>query len=337
MSENDLEIDLDIDLDSADDADQATQVVSAFADAPEKPKGLFVFEPDGDIAYQALLQAGIACHRACLGSEVMAAAQDRRLTGVILAPSADEELRELFVRALRGRFGSIPLIFLSPSAHNPEAVHELQRQGATAVLAWPLPPPSVLVPTLESLTQGSLTRTGDLPPRGSPQATQELGLLSRKLERMEAKAKPREDSVSREVFEQAVKEVAEKQAENTSLRSELTMFRERIQMLEERLARLSNDLAALTQERDELRAKLAQKPSGPVMNAQGHQLLMSLKKIGESVDPFLWGLEQAIQFLEELQLEAGDHRAPSLNAHLRSLKLVRVLLERLRERTRDIG
>lgn len=351
MSENDLDLDLDIDV--SDDDEQATRMVpmpfapEPEAAAPARPEGIFIFEPDGDQAWRALSGMGIHGQRASLGSDIMAAAQDGRLTGVIVAPGVDAELRELFVRALRGRFGGIPVVYLSDEAHDPQALAMMRAQGASAVFPWP-PERAQLVPVIRQLMAGAPGGQA-LPEKGSAAASSELKLLTRKLgnvdkaelaarhQAMQSGAQPAAPTeVPRVVFEQAVREVAERSAENTSLRSELTIFRERTQMLEERLSRLTKDLSALTHERDELRARLVDLPTGPQLNLEVQERLESLKKIGDSVDSFLWGLEQAIQFLEELQFEAGDQRAPSLNAHLRSIKLVRVLLERLRERTRGM-
>src|SRR5690606_3385507 len=96
------------------------------------------------------------------------------------------------------------------------------------------------------------------------------------------------------------------------------------------------DLAAMTRERDEMKLKVDRlEESTDAAKAEG-EVVASLRKIGQSTDSFVWGLEQAIQFFEDLQFEAGDKRAPSLKGHIRSLKLVRALLERIRDRLHQL-
>lgn len=340
MTEHDLDLEIDLDDDDPEPSHTGPTLavpLGAEGRAAGGGKELFIFEPEGDATWHTLSDMGLRGIRATLGSDIMAAAQEGRLAGVLISPAVDTELRELFVRALRGRLGNVPVVYFSTDSQNPEASALMRAQGASAVCAWP-PEPAQLA----SLVRQLMDVSSSAPVPAAASSADELKLLTRKLEkidssRMGAQATPAEvPAVPRPVFEQAVRDVAERSAENTSLRSELTLFRERARLLEDRVGRLNNDLSALAYERDELRARLVDSPTVPQLNPELQEKLESIKKVGDSVESFLWGLEQAIQFLEELQFEAGDQRAPSLAGHLRSLKLVRVLLERLRERTRGI-
>jgi hypothetical protein len=333
MGSNDpMDLDLVVDLEGLDDPD-ATRVRSL--DDAAGP-GIFVFEPESDAATDALKRTGLKVQRATMGSEMMAAAQKRSLQAVIVAPGADPELRELFMRAFKGKFAHVPVIYLSELYDDPKEQAQYRYEGAVACLPWPLPPARDVLAALGQLTQSAIEVESDLIVEpGSDGEKAELDVLKRKVAALEGRKRPDPAAAAR--VKQEAARAQEHQREATSLRSELTLVRERSQMLQDRIDRLINDLASVTKERDEVKLRLQKKasdPTAPVVRET--DVVKSLRKIGQSADSFVWGLEQAIQFFEELQFEAGDKRAPSLKGHVRSLKLVRALLERIRDRLHEL-
>lgn len=327
MTADDDFLDLDFAVDLAEDDAEATRLA-----APTGPSaGIFVFEPVGESATVALTSAGLKVHRATMGSEMLAAAQKRDLQAVLVSPTTDAELRELFMRAFRGRFENVPVIYLSAQANDPREQMQARHEGATAVLPWPLLPPKQLVEALQSFVQTPV-EVVRLEEEVAVEADEELRVLSRKVAALERHQR----SVSLEELERARRDAEEREREATSLRSELTLVRERSAMLQDRIDRLVADLAAITRERDEMKLRLDDIAESSSEPSGGNDAIHSLRKIGQSTDSFLWGLEQAIQFFEDLQFEAGDKRAPSLKGHIRSLKLVRALLERIRDRLQQL-
>ncbi|MCP4502842.1 MAG: hypothetical protein GY822_23125 [Deltaproteobacteria bacterium] len=327
-------MDLDIDLDLDDDfgADEDSTRVTAFCadvtppqDAAVKvlPK-LVVFEPGGSAIQSALQSLGVRSRTVELGSDLMGAADEGEVGLVLMSPGMDEELRELFCRAFASRFSHIPVIFIINKTREREAVAEMLRQGAHAVLPWPLPAASDLLPFLDAHTpSGTNIRQAPVPPRASPAQSTELDLLRRKVAVFEQSS---QRSISSVDFEKAVSEAATKSAENTSLRSEMTILRERASLLEERIGRMQRDIEVVCTERDSLLS--GKKLRGPSIDDEAVVLL-------RGVESFVWPVEQAIQFFEDLAHEAGPQRAPSLNLHLRTIKLVKSLLERVRDRFND--
>lgn len=331
MAADDEFIDLDFAVDLAEDDAEATRL----APMTGSSAGMFVFEPLGDSATEALKRAGLKVQRATMGSEMMAAAQRRNLQAVIVSPSTDAELRELFMRAFRGRFEQVPVIYLSSKLDDPRELARYRMEGATTVLPWPLPPRAQLVEALQACVQSPVEVVGVDEEAAANERDEELRVLSRKVSAMERQHKPA-NAVPIAELERARRDAEEREREATSLRSELTLVRERSAMLQDRIDRLIADLAAMTRERDEMKLRLDHLEESTDAGKGETEVVASLRKIGQSTDSFVWGLEQAIQFFEDLQFEAGDKRAPSLKGHIRSLKLVRALLERIRDRLHQL-
>ncbi len=89
---------------------------------------------------------------------------------------------------------------------------------------------------------------------------------------------------------------------------------------------MQRDVEVVCTERDSLLS--GKDMGGPSIDDEAVALL-------RGVESFVWPVEQAIQFFEDLAHEAGPQRAPSLNLHLRTIKLVKTLLERVRDRFND--
>lgn len=306
-------------------AEQNPQVrplpVSALAPVPM----LFVFESGSTQVQDALSAIGIAAKTVGLGGDLMSAVQAGEVSGVLFSPHMDEEMRLFLVRALKGRFPKVPLFVTTETGLNQDDKAEFVRAGVRAVFPWPLPPASELLPALDALLLEKAPRD-PLPARGSEPALSELERLRQKVAQLERERTQTGGVViNPEVFEKAVQEVAQKTAENTELKSERTLLRQRTEVLEERIQRLTAEL-------DRVRAE----GSGATPAANNGKVLASdLVVLLEGADAFLWPLGQAIDFLDDLSHEMGNERAPSLDAHLRSLKLLQGLLERLRDGFHD--
>jgi|GEM_PF-2229020 len=324
----DLDIDLDDDLfgDNPTQEIDAAVVAAANASVNKRPiPRLFIFEPGGNFIQQSLDNMGIISESVELGSDLMAAAEAQKVSVVLMSPGMDEELRELFVRAFTGRFAMVPVVYISDRYNDPALVAEFHRQGAKGVLPWPLPAASDLLPFLDAHAPSGTQIRAAAEQMASGEEPAEMALLRRKVANLEERTK---SAVSAEQFEQAVQEAASKNAENTSLRSEMTILRERASLLEERLQRVQRDLENVAKERDELLQGASHPKAGVSVDDESAALL-------RGVESFVWPVEQAIQFLEDLAHEAGAQRAPSLDIHLRTIKLVKTLLERIRDRFSD--
>jgi hypothetical protein len=291
-------------------------------------RAVYVYDSSPDlVTSRSLTAAGFTVKSARLGSELMSATQDNRVRGVIVGADADPELRQLFMRAFRSRFPTVPVAYLSPDAHDATRVETLRAEGAVVVFPWPLPPQTVLIPELLALFPLDAS-SSPAPPAASAPNVAEQELLARKVGQLESVARPQTDpAIPKEAFEQVVKEVAQKSAENTELRSELTLVRERNALLEERAKRLAREIKSLSSELEALRSE-AQANDAPLTTRVPDAA--ALEGLLAGVETYGWGLEQAIQYFEELKLKVGS-RAPSLDGHLRTLRLVRSLLDRLRE------
>ena len=303
---DDLEIDFDVEID-------------------EPTGSLYVFEQGTDETKRAFAEHGIEVTSVSMGSEIMGAAKAHRISALIMSVNADEELRQLFMRAFKGRFAHIPVVYLTPDPFNPEVQARLSAEGATHLLSWPLPPGTELLPFLDAVAPFKSAQPRAVPEPGSNTAVQEMGVLKRKVEKLEAPPSQPPSLVSPTPPKpQHVLEARAIAEENTTLRSEVTVMRDRQKQLEDRLLRMKALVEQLNLERDELKAQL----SGQIANDGTEGELTAIKKALGGLDSYVWALEEAVQFLEDLKLMAGD-RAPTLDAHIRTLKVTRQFLGRL--------
>lgn len=293
----------------------------------DEQKHVYVYDVSPDrTAQAALTHIGLESRVVRLGSELMSAAQDNRVRGVVVASDTDPELRELFMRAFRGRFPAIPVVYLSVEAGKSDHVAAFRAEGAHLVLPWPLPPAEVTLSTMQSLFAAAPQRTT---PEGDTRVRADQQLLARKVDGLESAARPSTDpAIPKAAFDDLVRETAKKSVENTELRGELTLVRERNAMLEDRAKRLAKEIQSLSRELEALR--LEARGSGTPVDESNTLNGAALEGLLAGVETYGWGLEQAIQYFEELKLKVGS-RAPSLDGHLRTLRLVRALLDRLRE------
>ncbi|HEY4221930.1 MAG TPA: hypothetical protein VGO62_11315, partial [Myxococcota bacterium] len=129
----------------------------------QRRPSLVVFEPAPLGLAGALSALGYAVEQGGSGVEVMTMVAARIPAAVICAPSPDAERRRLLAAALRLRFPTVPILYVSTHAAQQEAVLGAVREGARAVIAWPLPTPSevsrVLAPYLD--VGAALAKLGD--------------------------------------------------------------------------------------------------------------------------------------------------------------------------------
>lgn len=100
---------------------------------------LIVFEPAHIGLAAALERVGYSVASGATGVDVMALVAAGAPGAVLCAPSPDAERRRLLAAALRLRFPHVPVIYVSTHARHEEAVLGAVREGARAVIPWPLP------------------------------------------------------------------------------------------------------------------------------------------------------------------------------------------------------
>jgi DNA-binding response OmpR family regulator len=296
-----------------------------------------------------LEQLGIKARTVRSGPEAMAAASQGDLRAVVVAEAPDEELRALFARAFKSRFAGIPMLYVTREWQNPKAVTQMRGEGAAEIIAWPLPPPSELLPRLRAYVPVNQPPPTIIPEVGEKSLEKEQRTIAMQLTKnpvMQSMLNPPLDpGASNQTFEKAVVELAEKRKEVTGLRSELSVVRDRTGMLEERLKRLVSELDVVTKERDALKIKDAVPDEddatmmvdpasfgqlNPSKPPSGTGAFVDVKRIALGTDNYTWGLEQLLEFLEELQVQVGPN-GPSLKAHLDIVKQVLELHRRIRK------
>jgi hypothetical protein len=124
-----IELDLDTDL------VRAPLAPMAFLEEPR----LLVFEPAPLGVASAFAQLGYAVKTHATPVDVMDAVARDTPSLVVCAPSPEPERRRMLAAALRIRFPSVPIIYVSRYASQEDAVLGAIREGARAVVAWPLP------------------------------------------------------------------------------------------------------------------------------------------------------------------------------------------------------
>jgi CheY-like chemotaxis protein len=333
--EDDLDMDIELDEDAAEEAFP----------------GVLIFEMGGSNLVQfGLEQIGVKSRTVKSGPEAMAAASQGELRAVVVAEAPDDELRALFARAFKSRFPTIPMIYVTSEAQNPQAVQQMRGEGAEEIINWPLPPPSELLPKLRAFIPINQPPPTIIPEVGEQSLQQEQKTIAMQLAKNPQLLAPLNPpglaNQSNQAFEQAVVELAVKKKEVTGLRSELSIVRDRGSILEDRIRRLAADLEVVTKERDSLAASAATADeqatmlvdpaafggggASPNTPASGTGAYVDVKRIALGTDNYSWGLEQLVEFLEELQIQVGPN-GPSLKPHVDLLKQVLQLHRQIRK------
>lgn len=151
--------------------------VSAEGEAEAERRGglsVVVFEPSPFGLSSALEDMGLTVRVGHSGVEVMGLVANDAPGAVICAPAPDAERRRLLAAALRLRFPNMPIVYVSTHAAQEGAILGALREGARAVLAWPLPSPSEVARVLEPFLASARgdwqldTRPTCRPPGASP-------------------------------------------------------------------------------------------------------------------------------------------------------------------------
>lgn len=108
-----------------------------------------VFEPSPFGLSDALMRMGFRVRVGKTGVDVMSVVAVDPPGAVICAPAPDAERRRLLAAALRLRFPQVPIIYVSTHSAQEDAVLGALREGARAVLGWPLPSAAEVVRVLE--------------------------------------------------------------------------------------------------------------------------------------------------------------------------------------------
>lgn len=121
-----------------------------------------VFEPTAIGLAEALVDMGFNVRMGTTGVDVMSVVAQDPPGAVLCAPAPDAERRRLLAAALRLRFPNIPIVYVSTHAGQEDAVLGALREGARAVLAWPLPSASDIMRVL-----GPYLNTSNTPGSGA--------------------------------------------------------------------------------------------------------------------------------------------------------------------------
>jgi hypothetical protein len=139
-SERSLELDVDLSLGDPSSPDDTQSLARPC---------LVVFEPSPVGLAEALGALGYEVEIGATGVEVMGLVASRRPAAVLCAPAPDAERRRLLTAALRMRFPNVPTLYVSTHAVQAVAVEGALREGARAVLPWPLPAAAEVLHLLE--------------------------------------------------------------------------------------------------------------------------------------------------------------------------------------------
>jgi hypothetical protein len=318
-SKDDKSFELDVDFSQgADRDDQPTSLLV-------RPS-IVVFEPVSLGLATALEHMGFAVRTGATGVDVMALVSTTPPAAVLCAPSPDSERRRLLAAALRLRFPSIPVVYVSTHAGQEEAVLGAIREGARGVIAWPLPPAAdvrrVLAPYVEAPPAAAgdddedLLVTPKVPIRRPPELVLPAPLA---VDRPSTGRVPlRAPASSEEQFEEAPTLVTDEPLRPAPVETGTRAPAPR--------------LVSSTGE--------GEPATSPGLRPAPIAALEALReKRGEigsllaAVSPFLWSLEDAARWADALA-EAGD---PSAKNHARTLKLLAKILGQLQARIDEAG
>lgn len=286
-----------------------------------------VFEPTAIGLADALQELGLDVRMGTTGVDVMSVVARDAPGAVLCAPAPDAERRRLLAAALRLRFPQIPIIYVSTHAGQEDAVLGAVREGARAVLAWPLPPPAqvmrVLGPYLSPTAQSA---TG--PSERAPAARTIAG-IEEPAETVKCPLRPPASAEGdADVFEDAATLVTPSNASREPLPlgkkpAPVTVASAKEAQVPQRIAGFADEPATQPNLR-------------PAANAVQEALAEKRGEIGDllaAVSPFLWSLEDASRWAGELGAK-GD---PVAQSHARTLMLLAKILAQLQARIDDVG
>jgi CheY-like chemotaxis protein len=98
-----------------------------------------LFEPSTVGLAQRLRRMGYGVRFAASGVDVMTHVAEQPTGVVIIGPAHDAERRRLLCAALKMRFPGVPVVYVTRHAGTERGVAGALKEGAEAVLSWPLP------------------------------------------------------------------------------------------------------------------------------------------------------------------------------------------------------
>jgi CheY-like chemotaxis protein len=284
-----------------------TSEFDLWPDSEVERSDLVVFESEsgGEIA-DRLLQLDYTVRMAATGVDVMVLVAERPTAGVVVGPTSDGEQRRLLCAAIRTRFPGVPVVYVSAHADIADGVDGALREGAQAVLAWPLPNARAVVDLLDRVVGAEA--------RGA-------GALATRPTRVSLASGPTPLAPGREAGdgEERPTPTAELPAAHVTLRppSKRTVLADVPPTNTNALAGGPDTVKveALREEDDEL----------PMPTATGAAARPSADVV-RAIRPFLWSLQDAARYLEE----SSGGRGPGF-AHAQTLRALSALLDQLHD------
>jgi CheY-like chemotaxis protein len=297
---------------SSGDAISRDRVVQHFwptaKSGPTELPDMVVFEPNTRGLVTRLHQLGYGIREAKEAVNVMTLVAERPTAAVVIGVSFDGERRRLLTGALKVRFPHVPIIYVTGHAATADGVRGALREGAQAVLAWPLPP----VKQIDACLAGYA-----MPDKGKRAMRDNSNVPATWDSETELGLGPPPDTKppvhKREFHEKITKKVPVLSLAESSAPKpvDLGPRTEPVDIVETDPTGFEDHIETVAELRQELRDDL------PI-------LLRALK-------PFIWSVRNAATYLEEQAID-GDHRAVD---HARSLKTVARILEQLQDRADD--
>ncbi len=284
-----------------------------------------VFEPAPIGLAHALSVLGYSVQKGVTGVDVMGLVASQAPAVVVCAPAPDPERRRLLAAALRLRFPGLPVIYVSTHARQEEAVVGAVREGARAVIAWPLPASEDVARVLGPYVQADgalavdedamvtpprpLTRPRDLrrpPPRGAGTLVEKTAPASS------------EDASFEDVATQVTSPPPPPELPASALRPMPVSLP-------------SNRNLLLGSDEPNTQPNL--RPAAVVAEEAAADKRGEIGQLLAAVSPFLWSLEDAARWAEGLA-DAGDSAARN---HARAMHLLAKILAQLQARIDETG
>jgi hypothetical protein len=301
------------------------------------------------------------------GVDVMSLVAQRPTALVLCGPSPDPDHRRLVTAALRVRFPSIPVYYVSTHAGDPRAEDGAKQEGAVGIIKWPLPddkwvkrflaPHIKLVAPELLLSEDSIKRrrkkralnkeeSFDGPTvETTPESISSGNVLAFVDEYASPEIEKPKDRDAREIrarLEQTPPFLKPETNPGKSGKEKWHSTEEfpvaNIRKKPEARGRAKGHRPATPHDMAETEQlplpKAAPKKSRRATRREADSVFsQSASNIMRSLAPFLWGLEDAIDYLEEAA-EEGDSQA---DAHAKTLRLLTKLLAQLDKRLENVG
>lgn len=308
FDESSLELDLELMLEDSREIERRTATGLIPPTSPMHHVGdasdLVVFEPMPIGLAEALGRLGYSVRAATSGVDAMSLVAERPPSVLVCGPASDAERRRLLAAALRLRFPTVPIVYVSSHAGRDDAVAGALREGAKALLAWPLPAPDEVDRVL-----------------GRSSSSGETAAWPKPVTLVSAARSPASVDVP---FDEA----------QTMVLAPKPALRERVSLPDDQPGRPPGAPPARGPGQDWRDPTDPIRPGDmPRTSSTEQRRRGEVAALLDAISPFLWGLEDAARFVEE-QAQSGDPRALS---HVKTLRLLAKLLGQLQKRIDETG